>query len=190
MRSRKTKRRAGRPTPIRACPAVGADGSSSRCAGWSARRVGRPRLTCSGRRGRNAWRARAPDGGRPHERRDWGGWLSSCRRRRLRRARWSLSSATIGALSPRRNRSSGTPTGRVCATTPGVSIAHRRRNERRRRRGGRPRWRRVEARNADRGRTYQLPFDVTREMFDFVETMWEAPTAAEMTRYDGIRIGA
>jgi predicted kinase len=52
------------------------------------------------------------------------------------------------------------------------------------------RWRRVEARNADRGRTYQLPFDVTREMFDFVETMWEAPTDAELARCNGIRISA
>jgi predicted kinase len=52
------------------------------------------------------------------------------------------------------------------------------------------RWRRVEARNADKGRTYQLPFDVTRDMFDFVETMWEPPTNAEMLRYDGIRVGA
>jgi len=31
------------------------------------------------------------------------------------------------------------------------------------------RWRRVETRNARRGETYQLDFDVTREMFDFVE---------------------
>jgi predicted kinase len=52
------------------------------------------------------------------------------------------------------------------------------------------RWRRVEARNADKSRTAQLPFDVTREMFDFVETMWEPPSEAEMTRYNGIRIGA
>ena len=34
---------------------------------------------------------------------------------------------------------------------------------------GRKRWRRVETRNARKGETYQLGFDVTREMFDFVE---------------------
>jgi predicted kinase len=50
------------------------------------------------------------------------------------------------------------------------------------------RWRRVEVRNAERGGTYQLPFDVTREMFDFVETMWEPPTAQEMTAYSAIRV--
>jgi predicted kinase len=49
------------------------------------------------------------------------------------------------------------------------------------------RWRRVEARNAKKGRTYQLAFDVTREMFDFVETMWEPPTDAEMAACDGVR---
>lgn len=52
------------------------------------------------------------------------------------------------------------------------------------------RWRRVEARNAEKGKTYQLGFDVTREMFDFVETIWEPPTDAEMQAYDGVRISA
>jgi predicted kinase len=33
------------------------------------------------------------------------------------------------------------------------------------------RWRRVEARNAEKTGTHRLPFDVTREMFDFVESM-------------------
>jgi predicted kinase len=42
------------------------------------------------------------------------------------------------------------------------------------------RWRRVQARNAGRGETYHLSFDVTREMFDFVETMWEPPTEEEL----------
>jgi predicted kinase len=50
------------------------------------------------------------------------------------------------------------------------------------------RWRRVEARNAQKGGTYQLGFDITREMFDFVEGLWEPPTAAEMLAYNGIRI--
>jgi len=49
------------------------------------------------------------------------------------------------------------------------------------------RWRRVEARNTQRGETYQLGFDVTREMFDFVEGLWEPPTDAEMLAYNGLR---
>ncbi len=49
------------------------------------------------------------------------------------------------------------------------------------------RWRRVRARNAQKGETYQLGFDVTREMFDFVESLWEPPTDAEMLAYNGIR---
>jgi len=36
------------------------------------------------------------------------------------------------------------------------------------------RWRRVEARNRDRGETFRL--EVTREMFDFMEGMWEPPS--------------
>lgn len=49
-------------------------------------------------------------------------------------------------------------------------------------------WRRVRARNAERGATHQLPFAVTREMFDFVETMFERPTEGEMTRWSGVKI--
>jgi predicted kinase len=49
------------------------------------------------------------------------------------------------------------------------------------------RWRRVEARNAQKGEIYQLGFDVTREMFDFVEGIWEPPTDAEMLAYNGVR---
>lgn len=49
------------------------------------------------------------------------------------------------------------------------------------------RWRRVQARNAQKGETYQLGFDVTREMFDFVEGLWEPPTEAEMLAYNGVR---
>jgi len=51
------------------------------------------------------------------------------------------------------------------------------------------RWRRVEMRNAQKSVTYQLPFDVTREMFDFCETMWEPPSDKEMIAYNGIRVG-
>jgi predicted kinase len=40
------------------------------------------------------------------------------------------------------------------------------------------RWQRVEARNAQKGPTFQ--FEVTREMFLFIEEMWEPPTAAEL----------
>ncbi len=50
------------------------------------------------------------------------------------------------------------------------------------------RWRRVEARNAEKGETYQLGFDVTREMFDFVESIWEPPADAEMLANDGVRV--
>ena len=49
------------------------------------------------------------------------------------------------------------------------------------------RWRRVEARNAQKGETYQLGFNVTRAMFDFVEGLWEPPTEAEMLAYNGVR---
>jgi predicted kinase len=47
------------------------------------------------------------------------------------------------------------------------------------------RWRRIEARNATKAETYQLPFDVTREMFDFVESIWEPPTNDEIVALDG-----
>ncbi len=46
------------------------------------------------------------------------------------------------------------------------------------------RWRRVEARNASADGP--LEFAVTREMFDFVEAMWEAPDAAELAALDGL----
>ena len=49
------------------------------------------------------------------------------------------------------------------------------------------RWQRVATRNAQKGETYQLGFDVTREMFDFVEGLWEPPTHAEMLAYNGVR---
>jgi predicted kinase len=50
------------------------------------------------------------------------------------------------------------------------------------------RWKRVRRRNDDQGKTYQLPFDVTREMFDFVETMWEPPTSAELAAFGGVAV--
>ena len=45
------------------------------------------------------------------------------------------------------------------------------------------RWRRVQGRNAERGPTYRL--EVTREMFDFVEAMWEPPSEVELERLNG-----
>jgi predicted kinase len=50
------------------------------------------------------------------------------------------------------------------------------------------RWRRVEARNAQKGETYQLSIDVTREMFDFVETLFEPPTPDELRAADSLCI--
>ncbi len=49
------------------------------------------------------------------------------------------------------------------------------------------RWRRVQARNDEKGETYQLGFDVSREMFDFVESLWEPPTDAELQAHNGVR---
>ena len=46
------------------------------------------------------------------------------------------------------------------------------------------RWRRVQQRNADG--SGQLAFAITREMFDFVETMWHPPTADEVKSMSGI----
>jgi predicted kinase len=48
------------------------------------------------------------------------------------------------------------------------------------------RWSRVQARNTDG--THQLDFAVTREMFEFVETMFERPTDEEIARLNGIRV--
>ena len=48
------------------------------------------------------------------------------------------------------------------------------------------RWLRVQRRNAERGVTYGL--EVTRKMFEFVETLWERPTDAEMARLNGVRV--
>ena len=46
------------------------------------------------------------------------------------------------------------------------------------------RWRRVQQRNTDG--SGQLAFAITREMFDFVETMWHPPTADEVKSMSGI----
>jgi predicted kinase len=49
------------------------------------------------------------------------------------------------------------------------------------------RWRRVQARNAGQGETRQLAFEIDRSMFDFVEGLWEPPSAAEMAALNGVR---
>lgn len=48
------------------------------------------------------------------------------------------------------------------------------------------RWSRVQKRNAEKAETFQ--FEVTRPMFDFIESLWEAPTDAEMQTLSGKRI--
>lgn len=48
------------------------------------------------------------------------------------------------------------------------------------------RWRRVEGRNAEKGASYSL--EVNREMFDFVEGMWEPPDSKELAALNGIRV--
>lgn len=48
------------------------------------------------------------------------------------------------------------------------------------------RWARVIERNERRGETYVL--HVTREMFDFMEDLWEPPDDHEMSARDGVRV--
>ena len=48
------------------------------------------------------------------------------------------------------------------------------------------RWERVQKRNSEQAETFQ--FEVTREMFDFIESIWEAPTQAELSRMANRRI--
>ena len=50
------------------------------------------------------------------------------------------------------------------------------------------RWRRVELRNRAEAGDRQLGFAITRDMFDFVEDMWEPPTEAELVAMRGIRV--
>jgi predicted kinase len=45
------------------------------------------------------------------------------------------------------------------------------------------RWKRVNTRNEQQGVTYN--FTVTKPMFDFVETQWEAPTSDEFLKMNG-----
>ena len=46
---------------------------------------------------------------------------------------------------------------------------------------------RVRGRNRDKGETYRL--EVTDEMFDFMESIWEPPSDEEMARLNGVRVG-
>ncbi|MFC7048006.1 AAA family ATPase [Emcibacter nanhaiensis] len=48
------------------------------------------------------------------------------------------------------------------------------------------RWARVEKRNAEKGETFAM--EVTRDMFDFMESMWQAPEAAEIADLNGVRV--
>jgi predicted kinase len=50
------------------------------------------------------------------------------------------------------------------------------------------RWKRVESRNQQRGQTFAM--EVSREMFDFVEQMWEPPDEAELRAHHGQRVDA
>jgi predicted kinase len=47
------------------------------------------------------------------------------------------------------------------------------------------RWNRVQARNKIRGKTCSLP--VSQPTFDFMEGLWQPPSAAEMQAYHGIQ---
>jgi predicted kinase len=53
------------------------------------------------------------------------------------------------------------------------------------------RWRRVQRRNAEPcpATGAQLPFAVDREMFDFVESLWEPPSSAELQSLCGLVSG-
>jgi predicted kinase len=48
------------------------------------------------------------------------------------------------------------------------------------------RWTRVQQRNVQKGETFSL--EVDRDMFDFVEGMWEAPDDQEVLRLNGRRV--
>ncbi|MEQ9446797.1 MAG: ATP-binding protein [Rhodospirillaceae bacterium] len=48
------------------------------------------------------------------------------------------------------------------------------------------RWARVQHRNKKKGSTFQLAVD--REMFNFVEDMWEPPDASEMAALNGVHV--
>ncbi len=47
------------------------------------------------------------------------------------------------------------------------------------------RWRRVQFRNTEKGETFAM--EVPREMFDFMENQWEAPSDTELATHNGFR---
>lgn len=49
------------------------------------------------------------------------------------------------------------------------------------------RWRRAQAREASPADEHRLPFAITREMFDYVESIWQPPDTDEMAALNGIR---
>ncbi len=52
------------------------------------------------------------------------------------------------------------------------------------------RWRRVQMRNESPADAHRLPFDITREMFDFVEALWQRPSEDELRGLDAVVITA
>lgn len=48
------------------------------------------------------------------------------------------------------------------------------------------RWRRVVERNSEKGENAQLRFEITRDLFDFVEAMWEPPAGDELRAFDAV----
>jgi len=50
------------------------------------------------------------------------------------------------------------------------------------------RWRRVQSRNQEGGDTCHLNFDVTREMFEFMESIWETPDREELRETDAFKV--
>lgn len=48
------------------------------------------------------------------------------------------------------------------------------------------RWKRVEQRNSDKGDTFSL--EVTRDMFDFFEAMWESPSESELISLNEVKL--
>jgi predicted kinase len=50
------------------------------------------------------------------------------------------------------------------------------------------RWARVQAREKSPADAHRLPFTITREMFDFVESVWQEPDEGEIRVLNGIRV--
>jgi predicted kinase len=50
------------------------------------------------------------------------------------------------------------------------------------------RWRRIEVRNRETGTANNLPFAVTRDVFDANERLWEVPSELEIRARNGVRV--